>query len=467
MPRVNDFQDQTATMLQAAMNQRSMNLQSDQAYIDAQFKGQQLKQSMMGMMMGDRLSRDQLSENARQFDDQLEYQESVLTEQKRASRENESLLRDQLKLAKDQFGFTQDVDAREAGLNVINKFETDIEEIADLESKLEALASKRAQGGRLTGAEVRQAKEYQSLLNTKIALAHDTIQNSGELSKLDDDMLETMTGTLKSYAQTSMAGQDFSVEGEGNLTTPFEPVSPTMETKGAISNTMHSFFDNVSRFFTDADRVPGVMQKADADITEVLNPDNNKGFDRNLQRNTTTALTDFAKYGFGDRGAIFGFSDERRDENQLRNLPKVYGMIDKATAAKIMENGKDIGYSGDELREYFAQQWSDPVSKASAMNDILPVEIKQGFEDRRMLERFQEAMVQLAQEGYENPMQGAGAMELMQRMNLTVSPAQKIREIRSRLDADEALFLDPRERKRQQNMINNLLPFGVLSDQEE
>ena len=71
MPRVTDFPDQTQNMLQAAAQHRSLNQAADNAYLSSMMQTAQLEQGMQGMLMQDKLGRDQLSEHSRQFDQSM------------------------------------------------------------------------------------------------------------------------------------------------------------------------------------------------------------------------------------------------------------------------------------------------------------------------------------------------------------------------------------------------------------
>lgn len=462
MPRVTDFPDQKQSMMQAVMQNRQLNQQADQTFLTAQMKNEQMNQSMLGMVMGDRLNRDNMAQQQNQFDDNMDLSMDQFTESKRAATEREQMTQEQIDIAKSQLQFNKDVDQREANQAVIDRYGETVQSIAEMEGQLSSYMQKQAEGISLTGAERSNAEALKKQIETQIALGHDILKETGENTGIDEDVLGGMTNVLKLYGESSLSTHDFTQAkgSEAGILTRYEP-NPTQKGHefGSMADFLYNTVDTVTRFVSD-ETVPPLMTTASKRMNEVIQ--GQREWDSNMEARLASNIETFAKKGFATYGGVFPDTDAL-NANKSKHINDMNEFIEQGVMAKIVSDGRSMGLQGQELDNYV----SDPVRLASTMEQIMPVEVKQADRAFREIEDLKRAQEYLGQEAFMNMMQGGpGARAQLDQMNLGHLSASRVTKLVNDFQNGEMLFLDPEKEAQMEAGINLLSGYGLISPPE-
>lgn len=473
MPKVTDFPDNRASMLQAVFQSRQADLQADQMYLNSNAQTQQLRQSLFGMMLQDdqhdeqiALGDRQLTEQGRQADNTLTFQRENLAEIIANNKANQDHDKATVQFWKDGLAFQKDQFNTEQAMGVIDAWDQKVSQIANDEAQLASYAMRRQDGFFLTGEEIQDISSIQKRLNTNIGLAHDYIQNIGDVSGIDKDMLGSMTNTLSNYGESTMSTYNFNedtAEGQGLLFKKEPDALQTAPIGGMISRAIFNTRDTIRRVFSD--EAP-LLNKLVTNLDRVIEGKDSLT-DRNLRQYRQLINTQ------ADQGT-FAFERDRRmvTANQIETLPVINNLTNQVVLATLSTEARGLGINPDDPKNpantaRFQRYIHDPVRQAEVIENITPVEIKRGEQVKTQVEDLVKAHRILSSLGFHNIFSnGPRVRDMMEAMGLEMFTATSMTEIRNDIDK-KYKYLDPRVKEQVLADIDMLIGFGGVGSNQD
>ena len=138
--------------------------------------------------------------------------------------------------------------------------------------------------------------------------------------------------------------------------------------------------------------------------------------------------------------------------------------LDKAVQTAIVSEAKQQGLRGEELEFYVEEALRNPTTIGWHMDRLMPQEVKQFEADERKLGDLDRAEAMISQLAYTS---GNDATQLTGRIRAALPAASEIMRIRNRLESGEIYHYNPQRRARLKNLLDTLVSYGIVSEQQE